>query len=96
MRYQSEHQFCKISELLDGGDWACAYGQCGTLSHVCLELARLLEDAELAEKARVVAHEAIINLDEATRRWSELACELRHTPLAHGTARSRTQSDMLH
>lgn len=82
MRYQTKQQFARIAELLDGGDWACSFGQCGTLSHICAELAELIEneDQRLAEKASCVAREAACSLEAAMRHWSELASELRHSP----------------
>jgi hypothetical protein len=87
MRYQTNQQFARIAELLDGGDWACSFGQCGTLSYICSKLADLIEeDPRLAEKASNVAREAECNMDTATLRWSELADELRHSP------RMRTQA----
>lgn len=82
MQYQTNQQFARIAELLDGGDWACSFGQCGTLSHICAELADLIkkEDQRLADKARSVAREVECDMEAATRHWSELAAELRHSP----------------
>jgi hypothetical protein len=68
----------RLCELLDGGDWACSFGQCGTLSSICQELIGLLDDPELSEKARLVAREVTIDMGTATRRWAELAYVLRH------------------
>lgn len=93
MRYLSEDPSLKICQLLDGGDWACAFGQCGTLSHVCQELAALLDDPELAEKARQVAREANRDLGVAARQWGELAGELRR-PGGRPGSRSESGADL--
>lgn len=87
MRYQTRQQFAKIAELLDGGDWACSYGQCGTLIHVCEELAELVkEDRALAKQAGDVAREACSDLDAATRHWADLSHALRHAPMRRDEA----------
>jgi hypothetical protein len=94
MRYQTNQQFARIAELLDGGDWACSFGQCGTLSYICAKLADLIkEDQRLVEKAWSVAREAECNLDTATLHWSELADELRHSPRLR---RQAEQTQMMH
>ncbi len=75
---QVDCRYVRVSQLVDGGDWACSYGQCGTLVHVCRQLAAIVDDQQLAEKACVVAREAQLDLDRASRSWSELAASLRH------------------
>ena len=71
-----EHQ-SRINELIEGGEWACSFGQCGTLSHVCAQLAALVEDQELAAMARRVAQDAEQNLCTAAEQWAELCDQLR-------------------
>jgi hypothetical protein len=50
-----------LSELIDGGEWACSYGQGGTLRVICQDLLRLNEQlgdgelAQLAERCRALA-----------------------------------------
>ncbi|MCG8419681.1 MAG: hypothetical protein MJE77_17245 [Proteobacteria bacterium] len=79
----------QINQLLDGGAWACSYGQFGTLRHICLQLAELLEDSHAADKARDIAAkldderhgeerhgERHQERDQAVRNWAELWANL--------------------
>jgi hypothetical protein len=55
-----------LGELIDGGEWACSYGQGGTLRVICHALLRLNEelgDGELAELAERC--EALVGTDMA-------------------------------
>lgn len=77
----------RILELLNGGDWACAYNERQSLAHVCRKLA-LLVDGDLSEQARQVARSSAIDMRGATRDWAQLAADLRGSrrrgPLAAG------------
>lgn len=73
----------RINQLIEGGEWACSFGQCGTLSHVCLQLAALVEDQELAAKARLIAEQADRDLGVAAEQWALLCDRLRRSQ-AHG------------
>jgi hypothetical protein len=79
----------RILELLNCGDWACAYNERQSLAHVCRKLAVLLE-ANQSERARTVARSAAVDMRAATHDWAELAAELRRSrrrgPLGIGLA----------
>lgn len=64
-------------ELVNGGDWACAWGEPETLATVSLELAMVLEP-ELAGEADAIATAAHRDLSAATLRWARLAGRLEH------------------
>lgn len=66
----------RILELLNGGDWACAYNERQSLAHVCRKLAVLLDSTQ-SERARTVARSAALDMRAATHDWAELAAELR-------------------
>lgn len=82
----------RILELLNGGDWACAYNERQSLSHVCRKLA-VLVDAEQSDRARSVAQQAANDMRSATRDWAELAADLRGSrrrgPAGAGVAAAR-------
>jgi hypothetical protein len=64
-------------ELLNGGDWACAWGEPETLAAVSLELAGVLEPG-LAGEADAISSRALHDFADATRRWARLASRLEH------------------
>jgi hypothetical protein len=66
----------RIMELLNGGDWACAYAEGGTLAQVCVELEPLV-GAQLAPATRAVSDAIEADMGLATHRWVELARALR-------------------
>jgi hypothetical protein len=66
----------QILELLNGGDWACAYNERHSLAHVCKRLA-VLVDVDHAAQARVISQVAASDMGAATKGWSELAADLR-------------------
>jgi hypothetical protein len=66
----------RILELLNGGDWACAYNERQSLAHVCRKLAVLLDDGQ-SERARSVARSSAVDMRTATHDWAELAADLR-------------------
>lgn len=71
----------RIIELLNGGDWACAYKERGGLTEVCGLLAPLVSPG-LSDRAYLVARLAGKDMRAATKQWAELATLLRH-PVAH-------------
>lgn len=81
-----------VLELLNGGDWACAYAQHETLAHVARQLGALLE-GEAAELAREVAATATTDLPSATATWSRLAARLRYGLASGGRYESPWNAD---
>lgn len=71
----------RIDELIDGGDWACSFGQGGTLRHVCAQLSQLasegLADPDLSDLAATVADLATDDPEGAGMAWTELVARLR-------------------
>lgn len=67
----------RVQELLNGGDWACAYAQHETLADVARRLCRLVPE-EAAGMARQVAVYALTDLPRATALWSRLGSRLRY------------------
>lgn len=70
----------QLRDWVDGGDWACSYGQTGTLRHICKQLAPTLDD-EQASQARQVVLWLETDLLKATGIWSDLARDLRENAL---------------
>lgn len=64
-----------IWRLVDGGDWACSFGEPTGLQEVCLELTALLEPA-MAERARKIAGQAPADMAAASRAWRDLVALL--------------------
>lgn len=67
----------RVTELLDGGDWACAWANHASLEAVCDELADLVSP-DLAARARRVerfAHDD--DLVHASEEWERLSVLLR-------------------
>lgn len=71
MRYQS------IPRLVDGGDWACSWGEPTGLQEVCDELEGLLEPA-LAVRASKIARLAAADMAAAARQWRDLVSLMEH------------------
>lgn len=67
----------RIIELLNGGDWACAYKERSGLADVCGMLATLV-GPELSDRAWLVARLAGKDMRAATKQWAELATLIRH------------------
>ena len=64
-----------LAELIDGGEWACSYGQTGTLRVICHELLRLNEqlgDGELAHLAERCCALAASDMTAAGHAWAVL------------------------
>lgn len=66
----------RIIELLNGGDWACAYQERKGLAEVCGMLEPLVEP-DLAERVALIARVAARDMRFATKQWAELATRLR-------------------
>jgi hypothetical protein len=64
-----------IWRLVDGGDWACSWGEPTGLQEVCLELATLL-DSPLADRARTIASQAPADMAAASRQWRDFVASL--------------------
>jgi hypothetical protein len=74
----------RMCELLNGGDWACAFAEPHGLVEVCDALAELVDDEALAGLAREIATLAPTDMGSATRQWARLAGALRHRSHARG------------
>jgi hypothetical protein len=86
----------RIIELLNGGDWACAYRESDSLARVCTGLADFL-DEELAESAREIVEWTERDMKIATRRWGEFAMRVRHPAgEASGEASGRRRHQRAH
>ena len=67
----------EIHELLNSGDWACAYAQEEDLARVCRELAGEIEPAladEVHKVARLAEHDDMLG---ASRLWTRLTTVVR-------------------
>ena len=66
-----------LEHLLDGGDWACAWGEQETLAEVCHCLAPLLAEPLRLNAERI---EELVRSDysEAVRQWARLSHRLRY------------------
>lgn len=66
-----------LEYLLDGGDWACAWGEQETLAQVCHCLAPLLAEPLRVQAERI---EELVRSDygEAVRMWARLSHRLRY------------------
>jgi hypothetical protein len=65
-----------VWELMHAGDWACANGDDEGLARIAVTLARSVA-GRLRRAALAVARAAPNDLDDATRRWSDLTDVLR-------------------
>lgn len=87
----------RIIELLNGGDWACAYKERKGLADVCGMLAPLVEP-ELAARAELIARAASKDMRFATKQWAELATRLRrgrHSASAAGVGRGKVVGEVV-
>ncbi|HUH01142.1 MAG TPA: hypothetical protein VML75_04045, partial [Kofleriaceae bacterium] len=64
-----------IWRLVNGGDWACSWGEPTGLQEVCLELTTLLEPP-MAARARDIARQAAADMAAASRQWRDLVALL--------------------
>ena len=66
----------RLWDLLHGGDWACVDADDEALARVATTLAARLRGPQRLAAIGVAAATAV-DMDHATRRWGELADELR-------------------
>jgi len=86
-----------VHDLLDGGDWACAWAYHETLARVCRQLAAV--KPTVAKVALEIGDHALVNMRLATSEWAQLSEALREEvpltrPLGGGRmgTRSATQA----
>jgi len=70
-----------VHDLLDGGDWACAWAYHETLARVCRQLAAV--KPTIASLALEIGEHALVDMKRATAEWSQLSEALREeVPMA--------------
>ena len=72
----------RLTDLINGGDWACSFGDCDGLEQVYRQLAENLDGA-LAERAHKLAQWIDVDPNRAFEGWTDLVADLRTLPLRH-------------
>jgi hypothetical protein len=73
-----EQRDSRMNQLIDGGEWACSWGDAGGLAQVCRQLAEIT-DPELADQARRIVYMLEHSSEDAAfQAWSALAASGRH------------------